>query len=354
MRVNRKRSLRVQQYRTAIPGARPNRLCNRDRRDWKQQTLLNIVKLRYGDIPNFLEVTQVIAGYQFQSAVAAGFNAANASSSNIGPFVVGGTLSAQGQYTDRPTLTYSPLTGPDFIKKLMTPIPPLAFLSLLQSGYSADRIMSIMIELINGIGNEAQRGRLNRAANPTFSRLAKLLYDQQLAGALKIRIEHLKGSPETGFILLDPSKDPEVVARNREIRSILGLRPDLTKVEVHDGGSSGGDTGVDMTMRSMLLILTELAADVRVPASDVEAGNAFPGLVLGQADSPQVPPLIKILSGDAEPRGAFVAVKYQGRWFWVPNTDIQSKFTFAYLQLVYTMSDTGIRATPAQITVPTQ
>ena len=115
-------------------------------KSWKEQTLLNLVKLRYGDMPVFLEVAQVIAGYQLQSAIGGSFTAGNFSGSIIGPFAASGAANAAGTYTDRPTVVYSPLTGVDFLKRLMTPMPPSSVLFMLQSGYSAERVMPIVLD----------------------------------------------------------------------------------------------------------------------------------------------------------------------------------------------------------------
>jgi hypothetical protein len=39
---------------------------------WKEQTLLNVVRLRYGDAPSFADMSSVISGYTFQEGLSAG------------------------------------------------------------------------------------------------------------------------------------------------------------------------------------------------------------------------------------------------------------------------------------------
>ena len=90
---------------------------------WKRQMLLNLVKLRYSDAPVFLDVGQIVSGYTLQSTFSAAGNIFN--SSGVVPGVPSSSigLGAQGQFIDRPTITYTPLMGERFARSLMTPIP---------------------------------------------------------------------------------------------------------------------------------------------------------------------------------------------------------------------------------------
>ena len=317
---------------------------------WKEQTLLNIVKLRYADMPIFLEVAQVIAGYQLQGTLGTSFTAGNFNAAVIGPFTATGNATAAGTYTDRPTVIYQPLTGVDFLKRLMTPIPPSSVLFMLQSGYAADRIMPIMLDSINGLNNESNR--LRRPADPKFTRLVELIREGQLAGAIQIRIERPKDGAESSVLIFGPSKDPDLANKGREIKSILGIKPDLRELKVNYGGYSGKDDEIDMMTRSMLQIMLEFAFTVQVPESDVVQGKATPGLVDTPGAGALNGPPLRVLVSDTQPQDAHVAVQYDGRWFWIADTDIQSKYTFGIIMLLFSIADTGVKGSTPVVTIP--
>jgi hypothetical protein len=317
---------------------------------WKEQTLLNIVKLRYGDMPIFLEVAQVIAGYQLQGTLGTSFTAGNFNAAIVGPFTATGNATAAGTYTDRPTVIYQPLTGVDFLKRLMTPIPPSSVLFALQAGYSAERLMPITLDSINGINNASNR--LSRLPDPKFTRFVDLMREGQLAGAIQIRIERPKDGSESSVLIFGPSRDPELAAKGREIKSILGIKQDLRELRVNYGGYSGKDDEIDIKTRSMLEIMLEFAAVVKVPESDVAQGKATPGVAAIQGTAALSGPPLRVLVTDKQPQDAFVVAQYDGRWFWIADTDIQSKYTFGIIMLLFSIADTGTRGSTPIVTIP--
>ena len=107
-----------------------------------------------------------------------------------------------------------------------------------------------------------------------------------------------------------------------------------------------------MTTRSMLQVMTELAADVQVPQSDVSEHKVNRGLVEDQTGALQTTPAVNILSGKTEPPDASVAVQYAGRWFWISDTDIRSKDIFGTVMLLFSISDIGLKGSLPIVTVP--
>jgi hypothetical protein len=318
---------------------------------WERETLLNIVKLRYGHAPVFLSITQVVTGYQFQGTASANFIASTFNPvTNV--FGFSGTASAEGQYTDRPTIIYTPLTGADFLQKLMRPIPPNAVLFVLQAGYPADVIMPIALDAINGINNASMR-QMSHAADPRFGRVVQLLRDLQASEAVGVRIEQPKNASETSLITFPPTtRDPQVKTEDAELRSLLKLRPGLQKFAVYYGGYSSKDDEISMMTRSMLQVMLELASVVRVPESVESERRVTPGLIEGGQSWSLVPPMLNIFSGNDLPTDASTAVQYNGRWFWIADTDIRSKGVFGAVMLLFSISDIGAKGMGPIVTIP--
>ena len=132
---------------------------------WKDQTLLNIVKIRYADMPLFVEVASIVSGYTLESTV--NLNGVLSSSDTA----LGDSLSfgGSGEFIDRPTITYTPITGSQFNKSFMTPIPPRAILFLMQTGWPADLIFPLTVDSINGLRSRVLGGQTSGAGTPVIT-----------------------------------------------------------------------------------------------------------------------------------------------------------------------------------------
>ena len=105
----------------------------------KAQTLLHMVKLRYGDMPLFLDVSSVINSYALEGTLDL------STSFTFGSPEVGQSIGAEGFYADKPTITYSPLVGEKFTKNLLIPIPPELVFYLVQAGVPVDFVFILQL-----------------------------------------------------------------------------------------------------------------------------------------------------------------------------------------------------------------
>jgi hypothetical protein len=334
---------------------------NRDRLDyaealtssWKEQMLLNIVKLRYADTPVFLEVSSVISSYQLQSQLSLlGTLSYNLTANLPDALGRGATLGATGTYTDRPTITYTPLQGDKFTRQLLRPIVPAAVLQLVQAGYPVDLIFQLAVRAINGVYNRSTRGMATRDADPEFYQVLDALRRLQLSEVIGFRLEK-RGPEEASLITFRGNKvTPAVEQDSRFVRTVLGLKPDARELNLTFGAVPRNDQELALLTRSMLEILLELGARVEVPATDVQDGSTFPAPPLRPDSGPRDQPLVNIHSGAEPPANAFVAVRYNRHWFWIDNRDFRSKGIFSFLLLLTSLAETGVAPQAPVITVP--
>jgi hypothetical protein len=311
---------------------------------WKKQMLLNLVKIRYLDAPVFLDVSSVISQYAIEGQINLG--ATWRSESILGD---NQTLGGSGKYTDRPTITYTPLTGDKFSRSLMTPIPIRAFLFLIQSEYPADFLFRICVQTINGVDNRFGAKAMEKSADPRFRRLIEALRRIQNSGGLGMRVKPI-GKKQAVVIFFRREFSDEVAKDINTVQQILGFSPDAKEIRVVYGAFAADDQEIAMLTRSMLQIMIELASYIDVPAKDIEEGRVAK---FSDKNASDMPPLIRVQSGASSPEDALVSIRYRDNWFWIDDTDLASKRMFSFLMLLFSLTETGEKTGAPIVTVPT-
>jgi hypothetical protein len=309
---------------------------------WKRQMLLNMVKIRYGDAPVFLDVTSMINQYSLEGQVnlnAPGWDRP----SGVGPPIGG----AAGRWADRPTITYVPVAGEKFTRSLLTPIPPVSLLAMVQSGWPIEFVFGMAVRTINGIANGARSNLLRQEPDPLFGDLLSSLVEIQRSSAIGMRIDRLRGD-RVAVIVLQRGEIGPVEEARRNVRGILQLERDTDEFEIRYGSIPETSSEIAMLTRSILEIIGEFSFGIEVPLRHVEEGRvlAAPGF-----DGPWSPPSVRICSGDDEPDDAFVAIRYRGVWFWIDDRDFPAKRMFSFLLLLTSLAESGTTPAAPLITV---
>jgi len=301
------------------------------------------------DLPVFVDVSSIVAGYSLQTGVTigAGLSSENAVQGDYG------SIGGQAVYTDRPTITYVPMTGEKFLRGLMTPIDPKNIFFMLQSGYAADFILGLTVESLNGVRNRSIAGGAVREADPEFVRALQLLREVQAAGVVGMRVEEdkVKGSIAVLFFRGD-DLPADIIDKTAEVRRLLGLPADQRRFVLAYSPMRGAENELAVNSRSMLQILTAFASYVDVPAQHLQERRAVPSFEHVAAENRS--DTVRIYSGTEQPADAFAAVPYRGHWFWVDDGDWQTKRALTAVMFFFTLADTGDPDRLPLVTIPAQ
>lgn len=314
-------------------------------RNWKNQMLANIVKMRFMDMPVFVDVGQIVSGYTLETAV-------NGKAS-FGKSIIGGDsqeLGIAGRYTDRPTITYTPKTGENYLRSLLEPVGPGAVLSLIHAGYNPDLLFRWAVESINGVRNYSagQVGEQVTAADPRFDEFVDLLGRLRAAGGVGFEISTDSGTGQTVILFFeDRNRDEAVRDMQLRARELIGMPADLRRARVIYSPYAGDEDTLALQTRSIMQTLLSMAKFVDIPPD--KAARAWPGYDLpAGAQRP-----FRVRFSPDRPESAYAEFQYDGYWYWIDHEDLVTKRVFTLMLFLTTLTNRAGTDNAPVLTIPT-
>jgi len=310
-------------------------------RSWDEDLLLNLVRLQYRDSPLFVDVSSITASYTINRSVALGGTVGTDPAATAG---VG------FGFNENPIVGYSYLHGEQFAQRLLSPLTLSTLHDLAQSGWSIERLLLCCVQSINGVQNAIAAAGPKPDYVPEFERFARaasLLRRLQKAGSLVTEQE-----PDGRLTLyLAKGAGPE----DAELRALIGLDPEAERFDVVAARRPQQATQIAIQTRSLMAVMFFLSHSVEVPPDHRQAGKVT---ITHDAEGKEFDwtrltgPLMRIHSGGTQPAETAVRVAFRGHWFWIDDSDLNSKTTFMLLRLLLFLKSGERTAAPPLVTIP--
>ena len=296
---------------------------------WKEQLLTNMIRMRYVEAPVFVNVSSVINQYSLEGNVALGVGA-NSSITSGNTATVGGSA----RFTDRPTITY-------------TPVSPEAIFALVQAGWLPEVIMRLTVRSMNRVRNASAAPLNRRPADRRFMELMQVWGRLREARALGLRRD--SDGEDSKIVVYQTLDEPEPqVERDLQfLREALDLDPGAREYTMSYGLIPNHPNEIAVLTSSMLELLNDLGWRVDVPPEHVEEGRTGSTFV----DPEGTPPLIRVHVARERPADAYAAIRSRDCWFYIDDRDMFSKRTFAIMQILLSLTESGEAARGPVVTI---
>jgi hypothetical protein len=331
----------------------------------QRELLLNLVRLRHTETPEFLAISSISSQMQFDAAASLSGSFGDDGQGRVRLAAPG----AAAAYSESPTVTFSPLRDEEFTRRLVAPVELDSLYLLTRYGWSLERTLRLLAEEVNGIRNAVPREAMTAQDAESLEHFAELarvmqsLHERRLveidvverwtplsspipsaqvsvqdllsASADGHRFEYAADSTSyslqtrTQHYVLSIAAEASATPEHAEMLARLGLQPGRSTYEIDAPESPGVPPGSALTIRarSVLGAMAYAAQGIEIAEYELERGPVAPRALL----SPPYAPLLQVRSSETEPVDAFVAVPYRGRWFYVDDDDLDSKRTLGAL-----------------------
>lgn len=321
------------------------------RRAADQELLLNIVRLRYLEPLEFLATTSINSTLSFSVSLDASVGRSGSATSS------GAGLNAR--YSSTPTFSFVPQRGEAFASRLTEPIALDDLVLLVSANRDAHTILRLLVSWMNGLDN--REGSVDPGFVESTRTLTELLHSgRALIGFREVERDVTPPMPAeqvspaamlqahgAGLDVRTRAGGREIVFTTTERRPTLFVEPEATEraplierlgldaansefpIEERAPGAGGERTAaIELETRSLLNAMAFLSQGIQVPEGHLASGLASTGWAHPANDGVPMVDLFRVSSAPREPEDAALAVRYQGTWFYIRETDEATKRTF--------------------------
>lgn len=346
-----------------------------------EQLLLNLVRLRYDEEPYFLQLSSITTNFNASASVGA-----TGTIPENGPNVLG--LSGSLSYSESPSVTWSIPDSREFLGRFHAPVGTDQLAVLSRAGFNLVDVFRVGARKMNRLRNrefEVIDGQITPATYDEFVETLELieelrrdgLVDLSFAlmsayGGATVPISQLdtravsEGLPSRLYFLERPEL-PGVVTprvflnplfirftlasdrdpRAQRVRALLKLDPAKYSFPITDTTSASPELlrsesaalstlfdpnprlqHIMLNNRSVMEVLRFAAASIQVPDEDLDNG-------LVRQRAVDLDEFLIVRWSPTEPSDAWLKVKYEGKWFYVPATELDARASFSLISALF-------------------